>query len=134
MSERREDLDEMARSWAEHLDDVFEERCWRDEDGELAYGNLPEDALPLTMAEWLGEVLLDWDLRVDPELSYKSARVFVTLGGPTTWLDTEDRCAHVHWGASEGWWGLSERACDALDAELGNLSDANGIAPYYERR
>lgn len=45
--------------------------------------------------------LLDYDFRIDARKNLVGARFFVTLGGPTVWIDTESGTLSGSWGAGK---------------------------------
>lgn len=40
--------------------------------------------------DWLNEEVLDIEYSVDSEKNYKSAEIYLSLGGPACWIDTCD--------------------------------------------
>lgn len=72
---------------------------------------------------WFDDVL-DTEYVVDSAKRYLGAHLYVTLGGPTAYVDTREGCVVVHWGDDHSaTWGLSERASDALAEYASDMYD-----------
>lgn len=56
---------------------------------------------------------------VDAQAEYCGALAYVTVGGPTIWVDTRAHAVKGTWGTDSAEWGLTTRAVDALDDECG---------------
>ena len=56
-------------------------------------------------------------------IDYCGALIYVTVGGPTIWVDTRAHAVKGTWGTESAEWGLTSRAVDALDMECGELWD-----------
>ena len=55
---------------------------------------------------------------IDSRREYKAGRVFVTLGGPTVWVDTARRSVCLAWGAERAEYLLDIDAASAIDEIL----------------
>lgn len=82
-------------------------------DLELAFkGELKnEDGEPVDLWEYLADGL-SLDYRVGPDKSPTACRVWLVLGGPNIWVDTETDSIHGTWGG--------DRAEIYIDSELSN--------------
>lgn len=86
------------------------ETKWRDDDGNV-YDDEPET---VSEQEYFDDVL-DYEFVVNSDLSYNSVRVYVTMNGPTIWLDTETGCVELSAMSVRTRWGLSPDAKRMID-------------------
>lgn len=74
----------------------------------------------LGLYDWLADAL-DVEYTVDSSLDYKAAKIYVTLGGPTVWVDTAERAVKLAWGTDREEypldWGTSAHLDEALADE-----------------
>ena len=56
-----------------------------------------DEEMEISIGDWLMDAL-DIDYRVASDGVCIGCRVWVTLGGPSVWLDTEDAAFHGAWG------------------------------------
>lgn len=75
----------------------------------LAYDGELQSENPIDLLDYLTNAL-DWDYRVDATRHLCSVRVWLTLGGPNIWVDTETKSIHGIWGY--------DRAEIPIDSEL----------------
>ena len=61
------------------------------------------------------EDVLDYDFRIDSQREFSGIRVFVTLGGPSCWIDTERRAVELRWGGESACYGLLSDTVDAVE-------------------
>ena len=45
----------------------------------------------------------------------KAVRLYVTLGGPTCWIDTEEHAVICHWGTDQAKYAIDWDLCDELE-------------------
>lgn len=74
-----------------------------------------EELEQLGLYDWLADAL-DVEYTVDSNLDYKAAKIYVTLGGPTVWIDTRDNAVHLAWGTDTAWYPLDTDTAAAVDA------------------
>ena len=74
------------------------------------------------LTEYFDDVL-DLSYLVNSKKEYKSVKVFVTLGGPTCWIDTYTKCVELHWGGETASWGLPIDICDYIDEIFQEIYD-----------
>ncbi len=60
----------------------------------------PDEEMEISVGDWLMDAL-DIDYRVASDGVCVGCRVWVTLGGPSVWLDTEDASFHGAWGGEK---------------------------------
>lgn len=73
-----------------------------------------EDWEQLGIYDYMADVL-DYDFRIDSQREFSGIRVFVTLGGPTCWIDTERRTVEIRWGGESACYGLLSDTVDAVE-------------------
>ncbi len=77
----------------------------------------------VSMYDYIDDVL-DVEYTIDSQREYIGARMYVTLGGPTVYIDTRDQMVRLCWGGERAEWGLSCNTCDALDDVLREMWEA----------
>lgn len=85
----------------------------KDENGEV-----------ISIADYLSENALDIEYRVDSYHTYHSAKVFLTVGGPTVWVDTAAQEVFLRWGQSMVSQPIKWTTAETIDAELYELWEA----------
>lgn len=82
---------------------------------EYATGNMTDDnGDGLGLYDYLNDVL-DFEFTVDSRKEYKSAKIWVTLGGPNVWIDTAERAVRLAWGSDREEYPLDWDVCDKID-------------------
>lgn len=76
-----------------------------------------EEMEQLGLYDWLADAL-DVEYTVDNDLDYKAAKIYVTLGGPTVWVDTADRAVKLAWGTDREEYPLDWDTSAHLDEVL----------------
>ena len=66
------------------------------------------------LLNWLDEHILDAQFITDVQKSIRDVRLYVTLGGPTVWIDTESKSVQLRWGFESAEYGLDWDLCSAL--------------------
>ena len=95
-----------ARPWDE-VGDVFKcPHCGSVDD--------VDDWEQLSVYDYMGDVL-DYDFRIDSQREFSGIRVFVTLGGPSCWIDTERRTVELRWGGKSACYGLLSDTVAAVE-------------------
>ena len=94
-----------------------------DELEEYAAGTVTDDnGEPLTMYDYVADAL-DIEYTVDSRKTYLGARIYVTLGGPTVWIDTRGKTVELRWGADSATALLSYDAAEQLDDIMSEIYD-----------
>lgn len=82
---------------------------------------------PRGLYDWLADVL-DVEYEISSRGDLLGVRLYVTLGGPTCWIDTRRQCVEASWGTERGWADLDAGICDDLETiyseDLAALMDA----------
>ena len=58
---------------------------------------------------------LDYEVILTSQKTVKSVQLYVTLGGPTCWIDTEDHAVVCHWGTETAKYAIDWDLCDELE-------------------
>ena len=58
---------------------------------------------------------LDYDIILSSTRAVKAVRLYVTLGGPTCWIDTEEHAVICVWGTERAEQGIDWDLCDELE-------------------
>ena len=67
------------------------------------------------LSDYLSEQALDCRFIIESNFEFRSCQVFITLGGPTVWIDTETRSLELRWGGCSESLYLDSDICDAID-------------------
>lgn len=119
--ETSEELKQMAKSVADKLNAIgdgnnpYEDPSYGytwGEDGRTADGT---DMAPIDV--FMMDEVLELRFIVDSHAEYSGALIYVTIGGPTIWVDTRAHAVKGTWGTATAEWGITSRAVDALDME-----------------
>ena len=79
------------------------------------YGEITnEDGDELSIYDYMQDVL-DFEITLDSRMQYTSCRVYVTLGGPTVWVDTHTQTVELRWGGEESRCYLDGEIIDAIN-------------------
>lgn len=73
-----------------------------------------DDGEEMGLYDYLNDVL-DWEFTIDSQKEYKSAKIWVTLGGPNVWIDTAERAVKLAWGTDRAEYALDWDVCDEID-------------------
>lgn len=60
-----------------------------------------EDGETKGIFDYLNEHALDFEITIDSRCTYHSCKVYLTLGGPTVWIDTADMSLNISWGTEK---------------------------------
>ena len=80
----------------------------------------PDEWEILGLYDYMDDVL-DTEWIIDSNREYKAARFWVTLGGPSCWIDTERRTVELRWGGESACYGLAWDMVEALDEYAAEL-------------
>ena len=120
MNENRE----YCKRVADELDAYAAGRMWRDietgEEKEMDSETVSGDFEQLSIFDYLADVL-DYEITIDSQLEYKSAKIWVTLGGPNVWIDTADKAVKLAWGTDRAEYALDWDTCGEIDEYMQEL-------------
>ncbi len=77
--------------------------------------DMNEDGEQVTLYDYFSDVL-DYEYTINSDKSYKSVKVYVTLGGPNVWIDTRDSEVYLAWGTDRESYPISWDLRDEIDA------------------
>ena len=77
-------------------------------------GTANEDVEEVNLYDYFADAL-DYEAILTSQKTVKSVRIYVTLGGPTCWIDTEDHAVICHWGADQAEYPIDWDLCDELE-------------------
>lgn len=110
---------EYCKRIADELEAYAAGRMWRDvetgEEKEMDFDAANDDDEQLSVSDYLADAL-DYEITIDSQMEYKSAKIWVTLGGPTVWIDTRDNAVHLSWGTDTAWYPLDTDTAADVDA------------------
>lgn len=120
MNENRE----YCKRVADELEAYAAGRMWRDaetgEEKELDFEAANNDDEQLSISDYLADVL-DYEITIDSRLEYKSAKIWVTLGGPNIWIDTAEKAVKLAWGTDRAEYLVDWDACEEIDEYMRDL-------------
>lgn len=140
MEENRENREYCARI-ARELDEIARGNCYKCpecgevitfDNGQYNQGSeeytckecgktFPEYELEAyTICDWLCDVL-DYEITIDSRLEYKSAKIWVTLGGPNVWIDTAEKAIKLAWGTDRAEYPVDSDTCEEIDEYMQDL-------------
>ena len=101
MSEMYNECREYAKYVAEEIETYYN-------------GTVNEDGEEVSLYDYFADVL-DYEAILTSQKTVKSVRIYVTLGGPTCWIDTEEHAVICHWGADQAEYPIDWDLCDELE-------------------
>ncbi len=82
---------------------------------EYAAGKMvDDDGEKLSLYDYLVDAL-DFEFIIDNRKEYKSSKIWITLGGPSIWIDTAERAVKIAWGTDREEYPLDWDVCDKID-------------------
>lgn len=95
---------EYAKMIAEEIEKIYNGKSEEENrDGEI-----------MTLYDYIAESL-DYEYIMSNNKTLRGVRIYVTLGGPTCWIDTEEHCIKCHWGADCVSYYLAHCICDEIE-------------------
>ena len=74
-----------------------------------------EDGEKMSLYDYVADAL-DFEVVLTSQKTVKSIRLYVTLGGPTCYVDTELHAVVCAWGVDRAEYALDWNACDELES------------------
>ena len=81
---------------------------------------LNDDGEQASIYDYMNDIL-DYEITIDSSMNYKSCKVYVTLGGPTCWIDTADYMVKLRWGTDEAGYFLNPAIVEEIDSYFEEL-------------
>ena len=115
---------EYCKRIAQELEAYAAGRMWRDvetgEEKEMDPETVSDDFEQLSIYDYLADVL-DYEITIDSRLEYKSAKIWVTLGGPNVWIDTAEKAVKLAWGTDRAEYPVDLDTCEEIDEYMQDL-------------
>ena len=77
-------------------------------------GTINEDGEEVSLYDYVADAL-DFEVVLTSQKTVKAVRLYVTLGGPTCWIDTEEHAVICHWGTDQAECSIDWDLCDELE-------------------
>lgn len=74
-----------------------------------------EDGETATLYDYFSDVL-DVEYIINSDLSYRAVKVYITLGGPTVWVDTYNGSIELRWANESSSYYLTSAIIDEIDS------------------
>lgn len=120
MNENRE----YCKRVADGLEAYAAGRMWRDvetgEEKEMDPETVSGDFEELSVYDYMADVL-DYEITIDSRLEYKSAKIWVALGGPNVWIDTAEKAVKSAWGTDRAEYPVDSDTCEEIDEYMQDL-------------
>ena len=85
------------------------------EEAETYYhGNTNENGEEVSLYDYVADAL-DYEVVLTSQKTVKAVRLYVTLGGPTCWIDTEEHAVICHWGTDKAEYPIDWDLCDEFE-------------------
>lgn len=108
LSEQKEEARKIAQSCAHDIRSLWNADLTEEEAEERRENG--EDA---DIYDYL-DGALDVEFTLDSRKNLIGVTVYVSLGGPTVWIDTRRQEVRCHWGFGDSWAGLDSDICEAI--------------------
>ena len=115
---------EYCKRVADELEAYAAGRMWQNietgEEKEMDPETDSGDFEQLSIYDYLADVL-DYEITIDSQLEYKSAKIWVTLGGPNVWIDTAEKAVKLAWGTDRAEYPVDSDTCEEIDEYMQDL-------------
>ena len=101
MSEMKNECREYAKHVAEEIEAYYN-------------GTINEDGEEVSLYDYVADSL-DFEVVLTSQKTVKAVRLYVTLGGPTCWIDTEEHAVICHWGTDQAECSIDWDLCNELE-------------------
>ena len=101
MSEMKNECREYAKHVAEEIESYYN-------------GTTNEDREEVSLYDYVADAL-DYEVVLTSQKTVKAVRLYVTFGGPTCWIDTEEHAVICYWGTSQAEYSIDWDLCDELE-------------------
>ena len=85
---------------------------------------LDDDGEPIDIYDYLSDIL-DYTYIIDSQGNYEHARIYITLGGPTVWIDTETANIELRWASNSAFYPIAYETRDIIDDYMNELWEMN---------
>jgi hypothetical protein len=115
---------EYCKRVADELEAYAAGRMWRDvetgEEKEMDPETVSGDFEQLSIYDYIADVL-DYEITIGSRLEYKSAKIWVALGGPNVWIDTAEKAVKLAWGTDRAEYPVDSDTCEEIDEYMQDL-------------
>lgn len=73
-----------------------------------------DDGEILSLYDYISDVL-DYEYTIDSQLNYRACRIYVTLGGPTVWIDTYNKSVELRWANESATYYIPSDIIEEID-------------------
>ena len=101
MSEMKNECREYAKHVAEEIEAYYN-------------GTTNENGEEVSLYDYVADAL-DYEVVLTSQKTVKAVRLYVTLGGPTCWIDTEEHAVICHWGTDQAEYPIDWDLCNELE-------------------
>ena len=101
MSEMKNECREYAKHVAEEIEAYYN-------------STINEDGEEVSLYDYVADAL-DFEVVLTSQKTVKAVRLYVTLGGPTCWIDTEEHAVICHWGTDQAECAIDWDLCNELE-------------------
>ena len=77
-------------------------------------GTTNEDGEEASLYDYVADAL-DYEVVLTSQKTVKAVRLYVTLGGPTCWIDTEEHAVICHWSTDQAECAIDWDLCNELE-------------------
>ena len=85
------------------------------EEAETYYNGITnEDGEEASLYDYIADAL-DYEVILSSQKTVKAVRLYVTLGGPTCWIDTKEHAVICHWGTDRAKYAIDWDLCDEIE-------------------
>lgn len=74
-----------------------------------------EDNEQLSLYDYFSDIL-DVEYIINSDLTYSAVKIYVTLGGPTVWIDTYTKSVELRWANESASYYLPSELVDEIDS------------------
>ena len=84
------------------------------EETEAAYNGDTNEDRAESLYDYITNAL-DYEVVLTSQKTVKAVRLYVTLGEPTCWIDTEEHAVICHWGTDRAEYPIDWDLCDEIE-------------------
>lgn len=109
---------------ADEIEAHLEGHAYRDTDGETVVTDSPDSSMEqLSLYDYLDDVLdVEYIVQSDRK-TLAGVKVWITLGGPSVWIDTQKQTVELRWSGDSASWGITPDAADEITQIYQDLWD-----------
>lgn len=74
-----------------------------------------DDGEQMDIYDYINKEVLDTEYILDAQLNLIGVKLYVTLNGPTAWIDTREQTVNLSWGSDKAWLYMDGDICEELN-------------------